>query len=283
MYCKRGATWVCGAHILREDAKGSSVGPGEQLLEEIRAKLFEELPVPHPRRSSTGAILRHAVAPPRPLVSGDARAQLIYERLAERLLEPDDGDKAEAAGLSPLARHQWDHYLQLSRASIERRSGLKDARGIPRVTRTYGSDGMLLRLELSDWQGRLRASMLFDAAGEPDQVQLMSSSGSEVVYTRDVFGKAVEDAAASRLSRLLESARQSVLLYDSDPSAKQEQFARRLVEALCQAVFPRLEDLLRRELEEGRQLIPTSEDLLEAELEQLLQDLLAEVEPGTTS
>merc|ERR1712008_32035 len=246
-------------------------------------RLFEELPPPQPRRSSTGAPLRHCVAPPRPLVAGDARAQLIYERLAERLLEPGDTNEAEDSGPSLTARQQWDHYLQLSRASIERRVGLKDMHGIPRVARNCHANGMLLRLDLADWRGRRRVCMLFNAAGEPTQVQLVSSCGSEVIYTRDSFGRAVEDRVASRLSQLLESARQSVLSYDNDPTAKQEQFARRMVEALCQAVFPRLEELLRRELEEGRQLIPPSEDLLEVELEQLLRSLLAEAVPGTTS
>mmetsp|Transcript_4563 Transcript_4563/g.9307 ORF Transcript_4563/g.9307 Transcript_4563/m.9307 type:complete len:263 (+) Transcript_4563:113-901(+) len=236
----------------------------EELLEDLRIKIFEQ------GRSG--------------LIAGDPRAQLFYERIAERLQEPDETDPLETRrcslpGCTPASQRQWNEYVRQSVASVQRRASLLDEHGRSRVTYEYHSSGLLRHVDLADWRGRHRARIVYSAAGQPVEISLTAASGEVVAYTEDTFTAAGRCNFVAMVSELIELARRSFALFSQGLSPKQERVAQRNVEAVCDEVFPRVERLLRRELEEGRQLLPTSEDLLEMSFEQLLDLLAAEGPP----
>lgn len=242
-----------------EDAFGFS----DQLLEDIRTKLFE---------AGEG----------RSILAGDGRAQTIFERLAERLQEePDEVDNLEAKSFARIRRpsvltRQWKQYVASCMASIDKRAESTDENGQRRVSRIYRSYGNLRRIDLADWRGRPRVRILFDSAGSPTEVTLISLSRQEVHYTRESFdpeGPDVSDGLGNTLDDCFERARRSSVLSLGDPSPKHRKMTEVNVENLCDQIFPRLERLLKREQVEGRQLVPCSEELYEMSLEQILEHL----------
>lgn len=253
-------------------------GPAGSLLEEVRAKLFD-------RRHEGGRSV------------GEPRTQVVYERIAEFLAE--QAEESAQAGLEsrPGAVKRWHEYLRQTQASLERRSEMVDKYGAPRVVKTFHSGGALWHVDLADWRGRHRVRLLYDnTSQDPQEVRLVSSSGEETHYTVQSFetpatlssrsssssrsGEGAQplslspggsgSAGSGRLRRRLELARWRCTQLAGSTSPKCEQQAKRSVEELCQVALPRLERMLRRELEEGRQLVPTSEDLLEMEAEEII-------------
>lgn len=239
------------------DREASPSTRAEQLLEDLRVRIFED---------GRGG-----------LIAGDPRAQLVYERIAERLQEPDETDPLEAQRCGQQAesaaadQRRWREYVQQSVASIKRRSSLLDELGRPRVTYDYHSSGLLRHVDLADWRGRHRARAIYNNAGEPVQIRLTAISGEEVAYTQETFTLAGRGNFVAVATELTERARRSFASLDQGSSPKQERLAQRNVEAVCNEIFPRVDKLLRQELEEARQLVPTSEDLLEMSFEQILE------------
>eukprot|EP00440_Ansanella_granifera_P010374 gb/GFBE01011254.1/.p1 GENE.gb/GFBE01011254.1/~~gb/GFBE01011254.1/.p1 ORF type:complete len:268 (+),score=52.83 gb/GFBE01011254.1/:1-804(+) len=235
---------------IADDDKGDAgempEGPADRLLEEVRVRMFEDGP---------GGLLED-----------DPRAQTIFERLSDCLVE--EAGEADAVGA-----RQWEEYVQKSVASIERRARQTDQSGQMRVTRAYENSGSLRHIDLADWRGRRRARVLFDSSGTALAVQLTSVSGEEVTYTQHDFALCSAVAQSRSVSGILGDrfacARQQCLALSRDSCPRQQKRAKQSVEALCNEIFPMLERLLRRESDEGRQLVPCSEDILEMSLQQL--------------
>mmetsp|Transcript_91766 Transcript_91766/g.213406 ORF Transcript_91766/g.213406 Transcript_91766/m.213406 type:complete len:244 (-) Transcript_91766:241-972(-) len=234
-------------------------GQAAELLEELRVSLFE--------RGQGG------------LLAGDPRAQLIFERLAERMHEPDETDPLEvqrcARSKGALAcLRLWNEYVERSLASIERRSTLLTEHGRPRVTCEYHAGGSVRHLDLADWRGQRRARAVYNRAGEPVEIRLTALSGEEVTYTQETFGVGAGASFAVAAAELVERARRScAMLAQEEAQPKEELLAKKRLEAACNTIFPRVEELLQRELDEGRQLVSTSEDLIEMSFQQLLEHL----------
>lgn len=234
-------------------------GPAGSVLEDVRVRLFEH-------RSLGGS------------VADDSRTQVVYERLAEWLAERAEECASTGASASSMAAAQsaasaapttWGEYLRQTEASIQKRAHLVDRLGKPRVLRTYTSSGSLLHVDLMDWRGRLRARLAHEgASGEVSAVTLVSSEGLEFRYTAEHFSRPV---ASVRLR--LEQARRSCNALVVGNSPKRRHAAQRSVEALCAVALPQLERLMKREVEEGRQLVPPFEDLMEMDMAQII-DLL---------
>eukprot|EP00747_Dinoflagellata_sp_TGD_P169454 gnl/TRDRNA2_/TRDRNA2_198447_c0_seq1.p1 gnl/TRDRNA2_/TRDRNA2_198447_c0~~gnl/TRDRNA2_/TRDRNA2_198447_c0_seq1.p1 ORF type:complete len:314 (-),score=64.58 gnl/TRDRNA2_/TRDRNA2_198447_c0_seq1:74-1015(-) len=233
-------------------------------IEELRVKLFE------------------AAEGPRSLYSRDQRGEIVFDKIVERLQEePDEGDRFEAKhylrprSFSVLTR-QWQEYVREQLASIDRRSTLVDAKNEQRVARYYRQSGALRYIDLNDYQGRLRARILYDSAGEPIEVRLISSKGKEASYTRESFDQEPGQApfmGTSLIDRFERARRNSVSNTENNISLKQKQLTKQSIESLCNDSFERLEQLLKREGSEGRQLVPTGEELIEMSLEQTLEHL----------
>lgn len=165
----------------------------------------------------------------------------------------------------------------------------------------------LHHVDLADWRGRHRVRVLYDGFADPLEIRQCNTSGGETVYTSADFEPEpaffLEGQGLSSLASRLERARQSAaLLRHADAAAAAagnaapvatggcsgtaaagagdaERAALQSIEALCNEVFPRLDKLLQRERDEGRQLVPCSEDLLEMELERVVELLEA---PGAS-
>lgn len=248
-------------------------GPAGPLLEDIRVRLFEQ---------GGGRAGLLAVEP---------RTHAVYERIAEWLAEqagegrtPAAASTIPGAGVgaavppqrrSPSAERRWQEYLRQTSASIDRRSRMLDERGQPRVVRTFGSGGALWHVDLSDWRGRHRVRLTYDGAtGDAMEVRLISGSGHELRYSPESFEK-----PGSSLRTALERARLSCAQLSGDDlparagRLRASRLARQSVEAFCEAALPRLERLLRRELEEGIRLVPSPKELLEMDPEQIMQFL----------
>lgn len=236
-------------------------GPAGPLLEEIRVKLFDG-------GGSVGSTL-----------SGEPRTQVVYERLAEFFAEQaeegsvalgalaGDGGAGNSPSASSTKRRLWRKYLQQTLASVEKRAKLVDANGAARVIRAALPAGGWSHVELLDWKGRRRVRVTYGAGGVPVEVLLVSGSGEELRYTEETF--AANSASGGALGHLLEAARVACSRLRG-ASPQQVAHAKKTVEDLCVVALPRLEGLLRRELEEGRQLVPTSEDLLEMDAEEII-------------
>lgn len=235
-------------------------GPAGALLEQIRVKFFDD--------DSCHAGLK-----------GEPRTQVVYERIAEFLADQaeeglrsdEQQDCTSCSGISAAAERCWGEYVRQTQVSVERRSQLLDEHGSARVTRKH-SAGLVSHVDLSDWKGRHRVRLLYDAASqEPKEVRLVSSSGVEVRYTVESFEAPEQEGGIGKALKMrLEAARHSCAQLAHDASPKREQLAQESVVAFCELALPQLEKLLQRELREGRQFVPTSEELLEMDMEEIV-------------
>lgn len=226
-------------------------GPAGLLLEDIREQMFDK----------GGFCSRFA---------DDPRTEAIYEQIAYWLAEQTAAGTVSprGGGTSTAGSPLWAEYVRRTLVSIQRRAHLTDARGAPRVVNTFHSGGSLWHVDLSDWRGRHRVRVLYDAAGACTEVRLISGCGEELRYVPTMFG-----TSTSVLRTHLERARMHCAQLSHQPASKAaEQRARKSVEHLfAAALLPSLERLIQLEVEEGRQLVPLSEDLVEMDVEQIIE------------
>ncbi|CAJ1398535.1 unnamed protein product [Effrenium voratum] len=233
----------------KDDKSDAGEAMLDRILEDLRLRVFQD---------SKGAP-----------TDGDPRSQTIFERMAEKLLEgPSRAEIAEAkAGqrLPSTWTRQWKAYVAKCLASIDRRSELRDGNNQPRVTRVYNKIHALQHVELADWQGRPRARIVFNGA-DVVEVLLTDLRGKQERHTQQSFALSAKACPKESFQRARLAC---VPLLDA---ARAEGVVQSL-EELCREVFPRLDMLFKRELDEGRQFVPCAEDLEEMSFEVLLDEL----------
>lgn len=281
-------------------------GPHAALLEELRQRIFQgpkaEALVGDPRAS----LMYEKIAE---LLELDD----VLLPLSTHDSDADDGGIISFPPMTCPAsaeRHRlWAEYVATTMASIKRRETLLDIQGRPRVTRVYaaslaaaalahgGTGGAppvpLHHVNLADWRGRRRVRVVYDGCAEAIEIQQCDTQGVQTVYTASDFeptlaNVTMDSGGAVPVSELLQRARQcAAQLRRADAgvavaiggcsrgaaAADEERAAIDSIEALCDKVFPRLNNLLQRERDDGRQIVPCSEDLLEMELERIVEML----------
>jgi len=212
--------------------------------------------------------------------SADKRVEHIFAKIVERLQEePDEGDKWMAKSLArPRSKsalgQQWDLYILKSMESIKKRENKLDEAGQPRVLRIYRGSGSLRYIDLMDYKGRHRVRLFFDSAGQATEMMITSTKGVETTYNKENFDPQHMGATAgsSNLGERFDKARRhSVTAAESDSEHHHKSMAEESVKTLCSEIFPQLEEILKRERDESRQILPTAEEILEMDLEKILE------------